>query len=66
MIKLLFLQSCYGISDEELEFQVNDRMSFRNFLDFPENIPDYSTVWRFQEYLADADTIDKIWVELAN
>ena len=64
MVKLLFLQSWYGISDEELEFQVNDRMSFRNFLDFPETIPDYSTVWRFREYLADADTIDKIWAEL--
>lgn len=64
MVKLLFLQGWYGISDEELEFQVNDRMSFRNFLDFPENIPDYSTVWRFREYLADKDTIDKLWAEL--
>ena len=46
MVKLLFLQGCYGISDEELEFQVNDRISFRNFLNFPENIPDFSTTWR--------------------
>ena len=41
MVKLLFLQGWYGISDEEIEFQVNDRLSFRNFLDFPENIPDF-------------------------
>jgi IS5 family transposase len=64
MVKLLFLQGCYGISDEELEFQVNDRISFRNFLDFPESIPDFSTIWRFREDLADKDTIDKIWAEL--
>jgi len=64
MVKLLFLQGCYGISDEELEFQVNDRISFRNFLDFPESIPDFSTIWRFREDLADKDTIDKIWTEL--
>ena len=38
MVRLLFLQGWYGISDEELEFQVNDRLSFRNFLDFPESI----------------------------
>ena len=52
MVKLLFLQGWYGISDEEIEFQVNDRLSFRNFLDFPENIPDFSTIWRFREELA--------------
>lgn len=64
MVKLLFLQGCYGISDEELEFQVNDRISFRNFLNFPESIPDFSTIWRFREDLAEKDTIDKIWAEL--
>ena len=64
MVKLLFLQGCYGISDEEIEFQVNDRISFRNFLNFPENIPDFSTAWRFREDLADKDTIDKVWAEL--
>lgn len=64
MVKLLFLQGCYGISDEELEFQVNDRLSFRNFLDFPESIPDFSTIWRFREEYAEGDILDKIWVEL--
>lgn len=64
MLKLLFLQSWYGISDEELEFQVNDRFSFQQFLDFPKNIPDYSTVWRFRESLTEDNTIDKIWDEL--
>ena len=31
MLKLLFLQGWYGLSDEELEFQVNDRLSFQQF-----------------------------------
>lgn len=64
MVRLLFLQGWYTISDEELEFQVNDRLSFRSFLDFPKNIPDYSTVWRFREELAESDTLEKIWDEL--
>ncbi len=63
-LKLLFLQAWYGISDEELEYQVNDRLSFQQFLDFPESIPDYSTVWRFREYLTESDIAEKIWDEL--
>ncbi|MEA3378869.1 MAG: IS5 family transposase, partial [Nanoarchaeota archaeon] len=63
MIKCLLLQSWYGISDEELEFQINDRLSFQQFLGFPKNIPDYSTIWRFREGLTESDIIDKIWEE---
>ena len=61
MIKILFLQSCYSISDEELEFQITDRLSFQQFLDFPKNIPDYSTIWRFREELTESNYIDLIW-----
>jgi len=64
MLKILFLQSCYGISDEETEFQIYDRLSFQQFLDFPEEIPDFSTIWRFREELTEANTIDLIWDEL--
>jgi transposase, IS5 family len=64
MTKILFLQGWYGISDEEIEFQIYDRLSFQQFLDFPEGIPDYSTIWRFREELTEGNIIDKIWEEL--
>jgi IS5 family transposase len=64
MTKILFLQGCYSISDEELEFQINDRLSFQQFLGFPKNIPDYSTIWRFREELTELDYIDKIWEDI--
>jgi transposase, IS5 family len=64
MIKLLFLQGWYTLSDEELEYQVYDRLSFQQFLGFPKNIPDYTTVWRFREALAEDNLIDKVWDEL--
>ena len=64
MIRCLFLQNWYGISDEELEFQINDRLSFQQFLDFPKTVPDYSTIWRFREELTCNDILDKIWAEL--
>ena len=63
-LKCLFLQSWYNISDEELEFQINDRFSFQEFLGFPKNIPDHSTIWRFKEYLAEIDLSDAVWYEL--
>ena len=44
VVRSMLLQSWYGLSDPELEFQCHDRLSFRNFLGFPENIPDFSTI----------------------
>ena len=64
VVKAMVLQSCYGLSDPELEFQVNDRLSFRNFLGFPESIPDFSTIWKIRERLKESGTEDKIWGEL--
>ncbi|GCC11524.1 hypothetical protein IPdc08_01579 [archaeon] len=64
MIKLLVLQSWHGLSDPELERQVTDRISFRNFLGFPETIPDYSTVWYFRERLEETGKDKQIWKEL--
>jgi len=63
-IKCLFLQGWYSISDEELEYQIHNRLDFQQFLDFPEEIPDYSTIWRFRERLTESHIIDEIWSEL--
>src|SRR3989338_8283895 len=64
MIKIIFLQSCYGISDEEMEYQIYNRLDFQQFLDFPEEIPDFSTIWRFREELTEGNIIDLVWDEL--
>ncbi len=64
MVKLLVLQSWYGLSDPELERQVADRLSFQRFLGFPETLPDYSTVWQFRERLAESGRDKLIWEEL--
>lgn len=64
MIKILFLQSCYSLSDEEIEYQLYNRLDFQQFLGFPKNIPDYSTIWRFREDLTELDHIDRIWEDI--
>lgn len=64
VVRSMLLQSWYGLSDEELEFQSNDRLSFRNFLGFPNNVPDFTTIWKIRDRLI-ASGIDKlIWREL--
>ena len=64
MVKLLVLQAWYGLSDPELERQVADRLSFQRFLGYPEKAPDYSTVWRFRERLAETGRDRLVWAEL--
>ncbi len=64
IVRSMLLQAWYGLSDEELEFQCHDRLSFRNFLGFPETIPDFSTIWKARERLKNEATDKKIWSEL--
>lgn len=51
MTKVLVLQSWYGISDEQVEHDCNDRLTFMNFLGYPEKVPDARTVWLFKRGL---------------
>lgn len=64
MVKMLMLQSWYGLSYLELERQAADRISFQWFLGYPESIPDYSTVWQFMERLASTGREKGLWEEL--
>jgi len=64
MIKMLFLQEWYGLSDPELERQATDRISFRHFLGFPKTIPDHTTIWYFRERMSKTGKDEEIWLEL--
>ena len=53
LFKMLILQKMFNLSDKELEFQVNDRRSFEEFvgLGVMNNIPDATTIAFFRERL---------------
>ena len=53
MMKMCILQSMYNLSDEEVEWQATDRLSFRQFLGLNagERVPDARTLWLFKERL---------------
>jgi IS5 family transposase len=63
LFRMLVLQSLYNLSDEEVEYQVRDRMSFTRFLGlgFEASIPDGTTLWLFREKLARVGLIDKLF-----
>jgi len=55
LLKCMLLQKWFRIpSDPELENQINDRLSFKKFLDFPfdKPSPDHSTFSRFRDRLS--------------
>jgi IS5 family transposase len=37
MVKVLFLQSVFNMVDEQAEKEIHDRISFMNFLDYPQS-----------------------------
>jgi IS5 family transposase len=66
MVKALFLQSMYNLSDPQLEEQLSDRISFQRFVGIgsAHSIPDFTTVWRFKEALIKAGLNDSIFEEI--
>lgn len=63
LFKMLVLQQLFNLSDQELEFQVNDRRSFENFvgLGVMNSIPDATTVAFFRDRLLKAGVIEELF-----
>ena len=53
MFKMLALQNLYGLSDNAIEYQVTDRLTFTQFLgiDLGGAVPDAKTVWLLREQM---------------
>jgi len=60
MFKILVLQSLYNLSDNKIEFQIRDRLSFMRFLglSLEDDVPDEKTLWTFRERLVQSKAID--------
>lgn len=66
MIKALFLQHFYGLSDPQLEEQLQDRYSFQQFigLSVSQKAPDFTSIWKFKHELAHAQLSDALFAEV--
>ena len=65
MFKILVLQRMYNLSDEQTEYQIVDRTSFRNFLGLAsgDRVPDARTIWTFKEQLTEKNLYDKLFAD---
>lgn len=63
MFKIMLLQRFYGLSDEAVEYQIKDRISFRHFLGITsvDAVPDSRTIWLFREKLCKSDVVEKLF-----
>ena len=63
MFKILVLQRIYNLSDEQTEYQINDRMSFMRFLGLHlgDHVPDARKIWEFRDTLTKANVIRELF-----
>ena len=66
MFKIIILQRLYNISDDQTEYQINDRVSFMRFLglELKDKVPDAKTIWLFKEKLIEARVSKKLFEKL--
>lgn len=63
MFKVLVLQALYGLSDDQAEYQMRDRLSFMRFLGLGlgDQVPDAKTIWLFREQLTRAGAVNRLF-----
>ena len=63
MFKAIILCELYNLSDDQVEYQLRDRLSFVRFLGLglEDAIPDAKTVWLYREQLAEAGVIEVLF-----
>ena len=67
MFKILLLQRYYNVSDEQMQYQITDRLSFQRFLGLrlEDRIPDQKTIWLFRDTLTKAEAIQPLFEAFA-
>lgn len=63
MFKVLILKKLHALSNDETEYQIRDRYSFKRFLglQMEDAIPDSTTIWLFQELLKEKNLGDDLF-----
>src|SRR5215218_6340701 len=63
IFQTLVLQALYNLSDDQLEYQICDRLSFMRFLGLglADRVPDAKTVWLYREKLAQAGLVEALF-----
>ena len=68
MFKITILQRYYGLGDKQVEYQIIDRISFKDFLGLKtgDKVPDEKTVWAFREALTQTGLVEDLFEQFKN
>lgn len=68
MFKILVLQTYYNLSDDQVEYQIRDRLSFMRFLglQIEDRVPDAKTVWLFRQRLGELGLTERLFERFAD
>ena len=63
LFKILILKKLYALSDDNVEYQIRDRLSFMRFLGLTlaSRVPDSKTIWAFADALAQAGLAEQLF-----
>jgi IS5 family transposase len=61
----MVLSALYNLSDDQIEYQVRDRLSFMRFLGLrlEDSVPDAKTVWLYRDALAKAGMMEALFTQ---
>jgi len=68
MFKIILLKRFYNLSDEQAEYQINDRLSFKEFLGLSsgDRVPDARKIWAFQDNLVKQHLAEVFFAQFRN
>jgi IS5 family transposase len=65
MFKIMLIQRYYNLGDQQVEYQIIDRMSFKKFLGLEsgDKVPDEKTIWAFREKLTQMGIVEDLFIQ---
>tara|TARA_Y100000294_G_scaffold164039_1_gene170468 strand:+ start:84 stop:1130 length:1047 start_codon:yes stop_codon:yes gene_type:complete len=68
LFKILILQRYYGLGDNQVEYQMLDRISFKTFLGLEtgDKVPDEKTVWSFRERITKTGLVEELFEQFTS
>ena len=68
MFKVMVIKHYYNLSDHQVQYQITDRQSFKDFLGLAsgDKVPDEKTIWAFSEKLAKSGLSEKLFQQFVD
>lgn len=68
MFKVMIIKHYYNLSDHQVQYQIIDRQSFKDFLGLAsgDKVPDEKTIWAFSEKMAKSGLTEKLFQQFVD